>query len=325
VTFDELRTSPKQLPEGYFHLAGQLGVGDEGRSPVEWTTLARHGVTVRGPKPAEIGVHADPEELREWVRGNANTYWRQQFMAYPDDLLVDAGLAWGVLGISRLHYSLVTGDVTSKTGAGHHAIEAFPEHRPIIEEALRHRSTPPARPEHPDRPRQAAAVSFMDAAGFLDLGMVGHIALVLATIATGLAAGLFYAFSCAVMPALRRSDDATRVPAMRRINQSIQNGWFALSFAGAPVLTALAAILDLSAGNWARVAGEALGLVLFGVTLMITVQVNIPLNLALDRADPADPAAAWRAFEPRWVRWNNVRTLSTTGSLAVLVLTLALS
>jgi hypothetical protein len=48
--------------------------------------------------------------------------------------------------------------------AAHHAAAAFPEHRPIIEEALRHRTSPIAKPEHPDLDRQAAAVAYLDAA-----------------------------------------------------------------------------------------------------------------------------------------------------------------
>ncbi|MFI9385861.1 DUF1772 domain-containing protein [Kutzneria sp. NPDC052558] len=155
--------------------------------------------------------------------------------------------------------------------------------------------------------------------------MFGQVVLVLATVATGLGAGLFYAFSCAVMPALRHSDDAVRVQTMQRINTSIQNPVFALSFAGAPLLTAVSLVADAVAGNWPRVLGEALGLLLFGSALVITFRVNIPLNLALDRADAADPGSAWRAFEQRWVRWNNVRTLGTTAALAALVVTLALT
>jgi uncharacterized membrane protein len=153
--------------------------------------------------------------------------------------------------------------------------------------------------------------------------MFGQIVLVLATVATGLGAGLFYGFSCAVMPALHHSDDATRVQTMQRINVSILNPVFALSFAGAPLLTAVSLVADAVGGNWPRVLGEAVGLILFGSALVITFQINIPLNNALDRADPADLASAWRAFEQRWVRWNNMRTLGTAGSLAALAITLA--
>ncbi|WP_043724208.1 DUF1772 domain-containing protein [Kutzneria sp. 744] len=153
--------------------------------------------------------------------------------------------------------------------------------------------------------------------------MVGQIVLVLATVATGLGAGLFYTFSCAVMPGLRLADDAVRVQTMQRINAAIQNGWFFLGFSGAPLLMAVSILLDALAGNWSRVAGEAGGLILFGAALVITFGVNIPLNLALDKADPAAPATAWRAFETRWVRWNTARTLTSAGGLAALVITLA--
>ena len=34
--------------------------------------------------------------------------------------------AWGVLGVSRLHYSRATGAITSQAGAGRDAVGAFP-------------------------------------------------------------------------------------------------------------------------------------------------------------------------------------------------------
>jgi hypothetical protein len=163
VTFDDLRTNPAKLPDGHYQLDGELRLGNEGRSPVEWITLANHGVAIRGPRPAELRVHADPDELREWVRGNANTYWRQH-LDDPADLAYAVGIAWVVLGISRLHYSMVTGDITSKSGAGRHAIQAFPEHRAIIEEALRHRTTRIGEGGPPDAGRQAAALAYLRAA-----------------------------------------------------------------------------------------------------------------------------------------------------------------
>ena len=36
------------------------------------------------------------------------------------------GLQWLVLGIPRLHYTVATLDVTSKTGGGRHALEVAP-------------------------------------------------------------------------------------------------------------------------------------------------------------------------------------------------------
>ena len=59
------------------------------------------------------------------------------------------------------------------------------------------------------------------------------LSLLAATLATGLMAGLYFAFSCAVMPGLARTDDRTFVAAMQWINVRILNGWFALAFGGA--------------------------------------------------------------------------------------------
>src|SRR2546430_1686247 len=72
-----------------------------------------------------------------------------------------------------------------------------------------------------------------------------HVALVAATITTGLIAGLFFAFACAVMPALGRSSDRTFVEAMQKINVAILNGWFMLCFLGSLFLGILAVVLHL--------------------------------------------------------------------------------
>ena len=63
-------------------------------------------------------------------------------------------------------------------------------------------------------------------------------------------------------------------------------------------------------------------LVLYAVTLAITIRVNIPLNNALEAAgDPdriADLAAVREHFEATWVRWNALRGLACTAALGCL-------
>jgi len=140
--------------------------------------------------------------------------------------------------------------------------------------------------------------------------------LVAATLATGLAAGLFYAYSVSVMPALRGADAAVFVQVMQRINIAIQNGWFFASFIGAAVLGVAAVIVAL-VGNARPVLLVAVlaGALLYLAQLAVTARINIPLNNALDAAGSADPAAARTAFEARWVRWNHARTWLCTASL----------
>src|SRR5712692_5094651 len=68
--------------------------------------------------------------------------------------------AWCVLGVSRLHHLLATGAMTSKSGAGRHALAVFDSQwQAIIHEALRaresrqplcirRRARPPCTPYH---------------------------------------------------------------------------------------------------------------------------------------------------------------------------------
>ncbi|MFD0556855.1 putative membrane protein [Stackebrandtia endophytica] len=145
--------------------------------------------------------------------------------------------------------------------------------------------------------------------------------LVAATVATGLSAGIFAAFSCAVMPGLRRCDDDTFVAAMRHINDAILNGWFYLAFVGSPVLTAAALVLGLvdsaSATVWIGAA-----LVLYLVNFGITIGINVPLNERLNAAT-GEATAAREAFEGPWNRWHLTRTIFSI--LAVVCLCVALT
>ncbi|MFF9410301.1 anthrone oxygenase family protein [Streptomyces anandii] len=64
------------------------------------------------------------------------------------------------------------------------------------------------------------------------------------------------------------------------------------------------------------------GVVLYAVSLVVTMGFNVPLNDRLAAAGtPArihDPAAVRARFESAWVLWNSARTLATTGALGCL-------
>ena len=142
--------------------------------------------------------------------------------------------------------------------------------------------------------------------------------LLAALVASGLQAGTYYTWASGVMPGLARTDDATFVATMQHVNTAIVNPVFLASFVGAPVLAAGGA---LAAGGSARPWVVA-GLVLAVATVAVTAGGNVPLNDALAAVDPSGDgaalAAARGAFEDPWVRWNVVRTLTSTGALACL-------
>lgn len=147
-------------------------------------------------------------------------------------------------------------------------------------------------------------------------------ALVLATLATGLVAGLFYAYANSVMPALARTDDRAMIDAMQKINVVIINPWFMIGFLGTVGFTILAAALHLGREHRSTLIWIGLALVLNVIAFAVTSGLNVPLNDQLaaagDPASIADPAAVRADFESAWVRWNIVRGVFHT--LAFLVL-----
>jgi hypothetical protein len=153
LTWDDLRHHPADAGERPRAHDGKLDPRGE-VDPVTWHTLARYGVTCRGPKPGELDIWTDPAALAAWTDANLDRYWRRLVtrasrLISPWGLtaLGGYGTVWIVTGVSRLHYTLATGDITSKTGAARHALEAFPERwHQVINEALRLREDDTAQP-----------------------------------------------------------------------------------------------------------------------------------------------------------------------------------
>ncbi|MEU6072253.1 anthrone oxygenase family protein [Micromonospora sp. NPDC047074] len=143
-----------------------------------------------------------------------------------------------------------------------------------------------------------------------------------ATLTTGLVAGLFFAYTCSVMPGLAATDDRTLVGTMQSINRKILNGWFLGAFIGALLLLVVAGAAHLGRGGpvlfWIVAA-----LVCYLVTFGVTMRLNVPLNDRLEAAGPVDritdlaEVRGW--FERAWVRWNLVRTLSSVAAFACLI------
>ena len=160
--------------------------------------------------------------------------------------------------------------------------------------------------------------------------MLSAIALILAlasVLLSGAMTGLYFAFSVSVMPGFDGTDPRSAVAAMRSINRRIQNPVFFATFFGTPFLALAAGVmLVLSDRIWpAGLMFASGGAYLLG-SLLPTLIVNVPLNLALERQDvPADDAAAaryWLGYSRPWTRWNSIRGAFT--ALALLLAALAL-
>ncbi|WP_082393571.1 anthrone oxygenase family protein [Nocardia arizonensis] len=147
-------------------------------------------------------------------------------------------------------------------------------------------------------------------------------ALVAATLATGLVAGVFYAYAISVMPALARTDDRVLIEVMQKVNVVIVNPWFMIGFIGAVVFSIAAAALHTGHDHrgilvWIGI-GSALNVIAFGVTVALNVPLNDQLAAAGDPAGMIDPAAVRADYESAWVRWNIVRAVLHTLAFVVL-------
>jgi hypothetical protein len=158
---DPRELSPPHSLEGTFQPDGGFMA-----NPVTWRELGTRAITVRG-EPIEPGeVWFDADALRRWNLANLDGYWTGQVERWRQTDLGDAaladllvrnpyGLQWLVLGVPRLHFTIATLDVTSKSGAGRHALAvADPRWRQVIETAIALRAdTAAPLPASPDRLR----------------------------------------------------------------------------------------------------------------------------------------------------------------------------
>lgn len=135
--------------------------GDE-RHAVTWLTLLRHGITVRGAYPSSMWIAGDEIAAAAYSRSNLRSYWlpwlnQRMGLTQWDDWSV----VWGCLGVARLHAAVTKCEMVSKSGGGRHALEQFPQHRSIIEEALRLREGGPSG-------YRSAAMRARDLTAFMD-------------------------------------------------------------------------------------------------------------------------------------------------------------
>jgi uncharacterized membrane protein len=131
---------------------------------------------------------------------------------------------------------------------------------------------------------------------------------VAAALGCALIAGLMFAFSTSVMPALGRRPETEGVAAMQAINTTILNPLFGLVFGGTTVLCLALAVTAPLTTDQANAMLRGIGSVLYVIgTFGVTMVVNVPMNNELDALDAADDKgnAHWGTYLPRWTAWNH--------------------
>lgn len=141
---------------------------------------------------------------------------------------------------------------------------------------------------------------------------------------TGLTAGLCFTWGNAVTPGLGLLDNVTFLKSFQSMNRLIINGKFLLIFFGPIMLLFLNTYLAkyTSMGFWLFLVAAILFFIGVG---LVTVFGNVPLNEVLDKSNlealsEIELQKLRNKFEQPWNRWHNIRTLSSIGAFALLIL-----
>ena len=154
-----------------------------------------------------------------------------------------------------------------------------------------------------------------------------QITLALATLTTGLMAGIFFAFSNSVMPGLGKLPDVHILGGMQSINRVIQNPLFFLCFFVPVLLMPLAGYLHYSkpvSPAFMFIMAAFLVYLLGG--FILTIAGNVPLNNALDAfniegASIEEMSRQRAAYESRWLMLNHIRAVACTIATLLLIAT----
>ena len=152
-----------------------------------------------------------------------------------------------------------------------------------------------------------------------------YAATLVSALGCGLVAGVFFAFSTFVMPALKRLVPAHGIAAMQSINELAVTPAFMTALFGTA-----AACLGLVAWTVISSDGRTTALVLAGCALYIvgtigvTIARNVPLNDRLAKLHPqgADAAGRWDEYVAKWTAWNHLRAAASLAAAAALTIAL---
>ena len=144
----------------------------------------------------------------------------------------------------------------------------------------------------------------------------------------GLSAGVFFAFSSFVMPALDRLAPAQSIRAMNSINKLAVTPVFMAALFGTALACAVLGVWAVASWGERPAALVLAGCALFLLgAIVVTVAANVPLNDALMNVDPeaADAATRWSSYLSDWTRWNHARAATAIAASGLLIAALRVS
>ena len=119
---------------------GHFNRGANGQELVVWANLDQCGITVRGPEAKSLNAAPDAGEFKAWNRGNLEGYWRMRALQVrqaiserdPNEEFLPYFAVWLASGPGRLHKTIATGEIISKSQSIDYTAELFPAYADIL-------------------------------------------------------------------------------------------------------------------------------------------------------------------------------------------------
>ena len=135
-------------------------------------------------------------------------------------------------------------------------------------------------------------------------------------VGSGLAGGVFFAFSSFVMPALRRLPNSQGIAAMQSINKQAPTPVFMTLLFGTAAMSVGLGVYALLHRDEPPASWLLGGSLSYLASIVITAAFHIPRNDKLARLDAATSESAryWTTYLSQWTAGNHVRTLTCTAA-----------
>lgn len=156
------------IPSHYFSEGTFKGKRSFSKDSIDAFQLKKYGIIIKGQR---VDYSVDFDIVLKNQKDNINTYWQNWLdgckrfpsINYFGSYVSIRSIEWGVLGVTRLCYTIREKDMTSKVGAGEYALGTVPEkwHK-IIQEAIRFRKGEKQSLYRSVRKRRADALAYME-------------------------------------------------------------------------------------------------------------------------------------------------------------------
>jgi len=131
---------PEDVAGHAYVVDGQFNRGACGQDLVLWASLDQCGITVRGPEAKSLNAAPDASEFKAWNRGNLDGYWRMRALQVrqaiserkPDEEFLPYFAVWLASGPGRLHRTIASGEIISKTQSIDYTAELLPRYAGIL-------------------------------------------------------------------------------------------------------------------------------------------------------------------------------------------------